>query len=135
MRTSGVLEGDEWVINGQKVWTSDAHNSNHMFALVRTDLDDQRRCTGEDGGPVQRLLWRHGRGHGAAVDLHQVRVAVVAPRALLRRVHAGAAADEAHNVPMRTGLGTHHARHPIQQATLIAGRGSRGRTGAAHDAQ
>jgi alkylation response protein AidB-like acyl-CoA dehydrogenase len=37
VRTSGVLEGDEWVINGQKVWTSDAHNCNHMFALVRTE--------------------------------------------------------------------------------------------------
>ncbi|MBV9996634.1 MAG: acyl-CoA dehydrogenase family protein [Caulobacteraceae bacterium] len=39
VRTSAVLEGDEWVINGQKVWTSNAHNSNHMFALVRTEPD------------------------------------------------------------------------------------------------
>jgi alkylation response protein AidB-like acyl-CoA dehydrogenase len=37
VRTSAVLEGDEWVINGQKVWTSDAHNCQFMFALVRTE--------------------------------------------------------------------------------------------------
>jgi len=39
VRTSAVLDGDEWVINGQKVWTSNAHNSNFMFALVRTEPD------------------------------------------------------------------------------------------------
>ena len=37
IRTTAVLEGDEWVINGQKVWTSDAHNSIYMFILVRTE--------------------------------------------------------------------------------------------------
>jgi alkylation response protein AidB-like acyl-CoA dehydrogenase len=39
VRTSAVLDGDEWAINGQKVWTSDAQNSNYMFALVRTEPD------------------------------------------------------------------------------------------------
>jgi alkylation response protein AidB-like acyl-CoA dehydrogenase len=29
--------GDHWVINGQKIWTSDAHLSDWMFCLVRTD--------------------------------------------------------------------------------------------------
>jgi len=37
IRTTAVLEGDEWVINGQKVWTSNAHNSDYMFILVRTE--------------------------------------------------------------------------------------------------
>jgi len=37
IRTTAVLEGDEWVINGQKVWTSDAHNAIYMFILVRTE--------------------------------------------------------------------------------------------------
>ena len=39
IRTTAVLEGDEWIINGQKVWTSNAHNSIYMFILVRTEPD------------------------------------------------------------------------------------------------
>jgi alkylation response protein AidB-like acyl-CoA dehydrogenase len=37
LRTSARLESGEWVINGQKIWTSDAATANWMFALVRTD--------------------------------------------------------------------------------------------------
>src|SRR3954471_13262583 len=35
--TRAVLDGDEWVINGQKIWTSAGHLANHIFALCRTD--------------------------------------------------------------------------------------------------
>jgi len=37
LRTEAVIDGDEFVINGQKIWTSVAFDANHMFALVRTD--------------------------------------------------------------------------------------------------
>jgi len=37
--TKAVLEGDEWVINGQKIWTSNAHKSTHMYLLVRSEPD------------------------------------------------------------------------------------------------
>ena len=37
LRTSAVLDGDEWVINGQKIWTSTAHIADWMFCLVRTE--------------------------------------------------------------------------------------------------
>ena len=37
VETRGVVEGDEIVITGQKVWTSDAHRSNMIFVLCRTD--------------------------------------------------------------------------------------------------
>ena len=30
-------EGNEWVINGSKIWTTHAHRATHMFCLVRTD--------------------------------------------------------------------------------------------------
>jgi len=39
LRTSAVLEGDEWVVNGQKIWTSTAHLADWIFCLVRTELD------------------------------------------------------------------------------------------------
>jgi len=36
LRTEAVLEEDEFVVNGQKIWTTHANESTHMFALVRT---------------------------------------------------------------------------------------------------
>jgi alkylation response protein AidB-like acyl-CoA dehydrogenase len=32
-----VLDGDEWVLNGQKIWTTHGHLANWIFALCRTD--------------------------------------------------------------------------------------------------
>lgn len=37
LQTKAVLEGDQFIINGQKIWTSGANNADWMFALVRTD--------------------------------------------------------------------------------------------------
>jgi alkylation response protein AidB-like acyl-CoA dehydrogenase len=37
--TRAVLDGDEWVINGQKTWTSAGMEANWIFALCRTDTD------------------------------------------------------------------------------------------------
>ena len=37
LRTSAVRDGDEWVINGQKVWNSAAHLSDRGLLLARTD--------------------------------------------------------------------------------------------------
>jgi acyl-CoA dehydrogenase len=39
LQTRAVLEGDQYVVNGQKVWTSHADKSDWMFCLVRTDPD------------------------------------------------------------------------------------------------
>jgi alkylation response protein AidB-like acyl-CoA dehydrogenase len=36
LRTKAVREGDHYIINGQKIWTSWAHWSDYMFCLVRT---------------------------------------------------------------------------------------------------
>ena len=37
LATSAVLDGDDWVINGQKTWTTLANDANWIFLLVRTD--------------------------------------------------------------------------------------------------
>ena len=39
LQTRAVLDGDYYVINGSKIWTSGAHNADWMFILVRTDTE------------------------------------------------------------------------------------------------
>ncbi|HEY3485932.1 MAG TPA: acyl-CoA dehydrogenase family protein, partial [Ilumatobacteraceae bacterium] len=39
LKTSAVLDGDEWIINGQKVWTTGGHHADYCFLLTRTDPD------------------------------------------------------------------------------------------------
>ncbi len=44
VKTRGELRDGEWVINGQKVWTSDAHLADFMFCLVRTEPDASKHA-------------------------------------------------------------------------------------------
>lgn len=37
--TRAVLDGDEWVINGQKIWTTQGFKADYVFLLCRTDAD------------------------------------------------------------------------------------------------
>ena len=42
LQTRAELVGDEWVINGQKIWTSGAHRADYMFCLCRTEPEAQK---------------------------------------------------------------------------------------------
>jgi len=44
LRTEAVLEGDTFIVNGQKVWTTWGLECTHMFALVRTDKSVKKQA-------------------------------------------------------------------------------------------
>src|SRR5207237_10139953 len=39
LKTRAVLDGDEWVVNGQKIWNTGAHTATHNWLAVRTEPD------------------------------------------------------------------------------------------------
>lgn len=46
LRTRAEIDADDFVINGQKIWTTMAHDATHIFMLVRTDPDAPKRQQG-----------------------------------------------------------------------------------------
>ena len=53
--TRARAQGDQYVVNGQKVWTTNAMHADRMFALVRTEPE----CPAHRG--ISMLLHRHAR--------------------------------------------------------------------------
>lgn len=43
LRTTAVRDGDEWVVNGQKTWTTMAQHADWIFCLVRTNPDAKKQ--------------------------------------------------------------------------------------------
>ncbi|HML99330.1 MAG TPA: acyl-CoA dehydrogenase family protein [Tepidiformaceae bacterium] len=84
LQTRAVRDGDEYVINGQKIWTSGGHRANQMFCLVRTDpeapkhrgisfllIDDIMNTPGLTIRPLINMANRH---HFNEVFFEDVRV-------------------------------------------------------------
>jgi len=71
LQTRAVKDGDDYVINGQKIWTSGAHTADWLFALVRTDPDAPKHrgisflmmdihTPGLNVRPLINMAWQHG---------------------------------------------------------------------------
>jgi alkylation response protein AidB-like acyl-CoA dehydrogenase len=43
VRTRAVLDGDEWVVDGHKIWTTDGHLADKIFLLVRTTATGRKQ--------------------------------------------------------------------------------------------
>ncbi len=43
LKTRAVPDGDHYIVNGQKIWTSHGHHAQWIFALVRTDSDPAKK--------------------------------------------------------------------------------------------
>jgi len=75
METSGVRDGDEWVLNGEKSWNTGIHNATHAMVMARTSggpgdghgITAFLVPTDSEGFVVEELLWTfnmptdHGR--------------------------------------------------------------------------
>jgi alkylation response protein AidB-like acyl-CoA dehydrogenase len=82
LRTRAVKDGDEWIVNGQKVWTSGAHYSDWGLLLARTNVDAPKhrgitafaldmRTLGIDVRPLRQIT---GASHFNEVFFTDVRV-------------------------------------------------------------
>ncbi|MSQ35768.1 MAG: hypothetical protein EXR63_01310 [Dehalococcoidia bacterium] len=70
LQCRAVRDGDDYIINGQKLWTSSGHKSNWIFMLVRTDPDAPKhrgitflmadmRTPGISVRPIISMGWQH----------------------------------------------------------------------------
>lgn len=84
LRTTAVREGDDYVVNGQKVWTTLGRYADWMFALVRTDRDAPKHRgisflmidMHSPGIEVRPIVQINGESGFAEVFLNDVRVPV-----------------------------------------------------------
>jgi alkylation response protein AidB-like acyl-CoA dehydrogenase len=44
LQCRAVLDGDRYIVNGSKIWTTHAHHANKMFCLVRTDATGRKQA-------------------------------------------------------------------------------------------
>lgn len=84
LRTAARREGDEYIVEGQKTWTSHAHESDWMYTLVRTSREEKKQLgismllipLNAPGITIRPIRTIDGWHHVNEVFLDQVRVPV-----------------------------------------------------------
>ncbi len=84
LRTSAKRDGDHYVVNGQKIWTSRAHHADWMFCLVRTSTEGKQQSgisyllidTKTPGLTIRPIHTIDGEHHFNEVFFDNVRVPV-----------------------------------------------------------
>jgi alkylation response protein AidB-like acyl-CoA dehydrogenase len=85
LRTTAIRERDNYVINGRKLWTSNAHNAEMMFALLRIETPGVRKQQGlsfvlldmrSPGVTVRPVIMIDGGHHVNEVLLENVRTPI-----------------------------------------------------------
>ena len=121
LRTRAVLDGDTFVVNGQKVWTSGAHDADVLLTFVRTDPDAPKHK-----GISVLLIPTDAGGRGAAavrVDLRPGGPGL--QRGVLHR-RAGAAGEPGRRAERRVAGGARLARPRAHHALAELRRAARG---------
>ena len=130
LATRAVRDGDQWIVNGQKVWTSGARQSDWAILLARTDPDARStgasrsswstwRTPGIDVRPLRQI---NGGYHFNEVFLTDVRGA--------RTPTSSATVDDGWRVAMTTLTNERHAHRSAAAAGRRAGRPHRPRPAA-----
>ncbi|EFC80940.1 acyl-CoA dehydrogenase family protein [Parafrankia sp. EUN1f] len=121
LRTSAVRVGDEYIVNGQKIWSTRAHVADYCELLVRTDPDARKhrgiswlildmRSPGVEVRPMRTI---DGESHFCEVFLTDVRVPVA------NLVGAENDGWRVTNVTLRFERGTAFAQHIITLRTQL----------------
>jgi alkylation response protein AidB-like acyl-CoA dehydrogenase len=82
MRTRAERDGDEWIVNGQKIWTSLAHEADWGVLVARSDFDKPKHegitffylSTRTPGVEIRPIKQMSGAAHFNEVFFHDVRI-------------------------------------------------------------
>jgi len=121
LRTRAVLDGDEYVVTGQKIWSTRAHVADYCELLVRTDTTAEKHQgitwlildMHQPGVEVRPIRTIDGESHFCELFLNEARVPIT------NRVGAENDGWRVTNVTLRFERGTAFAQHIITMRSQI----------------
>ncbi|MFI0448749.1 acyl-CoA dehydrogenase family protein [Actinomadura sp. 6N118] len=136
LQTRAVLDGDAWVINGQKVWTSVARQADYGLLIARTDVDAPKHKgitmfiidMHDPGVTVRPLRDMTGESHFNEIFFDDVRVA---PDQIVGTVNEGwsAAVTTLLHERVSIGMGAARTERPASFEALSRAARDRGLLG------